>query len=61
MKLIVILIFLLEIIYSKNPGWDEILTYNAYFGGAYVANATLSSKYFHDNDIDKIMIEFKAS
>ena len=61
MKLIFILIFLLEITYSKNSGWDEVLTYNAYFGGAYVANATLSSKYFNDNNIDKIMIEFKAS
>tara|TARA_B100000965_G_C19559462_1_gene743804 strand:- start:935 stop:1627 length:693 start_codon:yes stop_codon:yes gene_type:complete len=61
MKLIFILIFLLEITYSKNSGWDEVLSYNAYFGGAYVANATLSSKYFHDNNIDKIMIEFKAS
>ena len=44
MKILFFLIF--SVIFAKDQSWDEMLLYNASFGGVDVATATLKSKKF---------------
>ena len=59
MKILFFLIF--SVIFAKDQSWDEMLLYNASFGGVDVATATLKSKKFKNiQNQDILRIEFKA-
>ena len=59
MKILFFLIF--TVIFAKDQSWDEMLLYNASFGGVDVATATLKSKKFKNiQNQDILRIEFKA-
>ena len=59
MKILFFLIF--SFIFAKDQSWDEMLLYNASFGGVDVATATLKSKKFKNiQNQDILRIEFKA-
>ena len=60
MKILFFLIF--SGIFARDQSWDEILLYNASFGGIDIATATLKSKKFKNiQNQDILRIEFKAN
>ena len=59
MKILFFLIF--SGVFAMDQSWDEMLLYNASFGGVNVATATLKSKKFKNiQNQDILRIEFKA-